>query len=117
MRRVLPDETLSGTVLHVLPGIGGRLDPLVGEVHHVPIRMSTDGAALPADAGIEITLSTGEVVTAERADDVYWWAALPEGVHGVRLVQAGSEEGQTEPKLLEVQSFGVYPIPSLDFGR
>lgn len=117
VRRVRPDETLSGTVLHVLPGIGGRLDPLVGEVHHVPFRTAMEGAALRADAGIEITLSTGEVVTAERADDAYWWAALPEGVHEVRLVRAGSEQGQTEAKFLEVQSFGVYPIPSLDFGR
>lgn len=116
VKRTLPDETPRCSMLHVLPEVGGRLDPLVGAAHHVPLRALIDGAPLPVDAGLEISLATGEAVTAERADRLHWWAALPAGVHEVRLIRAGIEGEQAAPRSVEVQSFGVFPIPRLDFG-
>ena len=49
-----------------------------------------DGAPLPVD--LEISLATGEAVTAERADRLHWWAKA--GVHEVRLIRAGIEGEQ-----------------------
>ena len=98
-------------------GIGGRLDPLVGAVNHVPFRAFIDGAPLPEETGLEITLGTGEVLTAERGDEQHWWAALPEGRYDVRLIGSVASAEPNGLRSIEVQAYGVFPIPSLDFGR
>ena len=83
----------------------------------VPSTAHIRGAPLPEGAGLEITLGTGEVLTAERGDEQHWWAALPEGRYDVRLMGSVASFERMGPRSIEVAAYGVFPIPSLDFGR